>query len=112
MWTSVFSSNEGMKPSSLLVDKALVCFCARLFLTEGFEVLEDFLVRDLTLPGASHFNLFGSFSSYPGQVIPDLIHRLHAGRVKSQTRRRRRHSQQWRLRPSSIIFNRLVDLLS
>lgn len=52
--------------------------------------------RDVTLPGASHFNLTGCVSLYPGQTVPEVEHRLHSGRVKSQTKESRRHSQQWR----------------
>lgn len=63
-------------------------------------------LRDTTLPGASHFNLCGFTSPYPGHAIPDAEHRLHAGLVKSQTRQRWRHSQQWRIRSVSILSAR------
>ncbi|KAK7963876.1 hypothetical protein PG996_008437 [Apiospora saccharicola] len=53
--------------------------------------------RDLTLPGGSHWILTGLTLPYPGQSTPDVMHLLHAGWVKSQTRHRLRHSQQCRL---------------
>ena len=49
---------------------------------------------EVTFPGVSHFNLFGSEAPYPGQSTPSFRHLLQVGRVKSQTRQRRRHSQQ------------------
>lgn len=56
--------------------------------------------RDVTLPGAR--NVKGFTLSYPGHTSPRIEHLLHTGRVESQTRRRRRHSQQWRFRSFSI----------
>lgn len=53
-----------------------------------------FRLRDVTLPGASHFSLWGLTWLYPGHSTPDVEHLLHAGSVKSQTKQRRRHSQQ------------------
>lgn len=50
---------------------------------------------EITRPGASHLNLAGLTPPYPGQGIPDSKHLLHLGRNESQTKRRRRHSQQW-----------------
>lgn len=48
--------------------------------------------RDLTFPGWSHLSRRGWVSLYPGQATPDAMQCLHAGRVKSQTKLRRRHS--------------------
>lgn len=56
-----------------------------------------FGTRDRTVPGASHLSLVGLTSPYPGQGLPVAVHLLHAGLAESQTRQRRRHSQQCRL---------------
>lgn len=57
----------------------------------------------MTFLGGSYLNLAGFTSPYPGHLLPDREHLLHAGCVKSHTTRRRRHSQQWRLRSLSIL---------
>lgn len=69
----------------------------------GSAVPFFFCCRDMIFPGGSHLNLAGLTSPYPGHWLPDLEHLLHAGRVESHTTRRRRHSQQWRFRFSSIF---------
>lgn len=43
---------------------------------------------DSTLPGSSHFRPTGFTSPNPVHARPSLEHLLHAGLVKSQTRRR------------------------
>jgi hypothetical protein len=50
-------------------------------------------VRDMTWPGASQVN--GFLSAYPGHTMRALRHFVQTGCTPSQTRRRRRHSQQW-----------------
>lgn len=51
-------------------------------------------ILEATFPVVSHFKRFGFEAPYPGQSTPSLLHLLQAGRVKSHTRQRRRHSQQ------------------
>lgn len=81
VWTSVFISIHG--PAKFAV-----------FFSITFTVPVRFAFRDLTCPGESHFSLRGCTGPYPGQAFPEAEHRLHSGRVKSQTKLRRRHSQQ------------------
>jgi hypothetical protein len=50
-------------------------------------------VRDMTWPGASQVN--GFLSAYPGHTMRAVRHLVQTGCAPSQTRRRRRHSQQW-----------------
>lgn len=61
--------------------------------------------RDVTLPGASHLSRGGLVSLYPGHAVPDEKHLLHPGCAKSQTKHRRRHSQQCRLGGPSIVYH-------
>lgn len=58
--------------------------------------------RDVTLPGASHLSREGLALLYLGQTVPEEVHLLHEGWVKSQTKQRRRHSQQWRFGASIL----------
>lgn len=67
-------------------------------------IAADFCL-ELLSPIASHFSLLGFVLPYPGQATPDLMHLLHAGAVKSQTRHRRRHSQQCTLGSPSIAYS-------
>ena len=71
-----------------------------------------FQARDLTFPGASHLSRVGFTSLYPGHCVPDTVHLLHVGCVRSQTRHRLRHSQQCRIWGSPISSRpRAMDII-
>lgn len=55
-----------------------------------------------TFPGTSHFSFISAESPYSRQSVQALTHRVQAGRAKSQTRHRSRHSQQWRFRSTDM----------